>query len=147
MTSHEPDFQRADKLMDERRQQLDMMWKDVAATAKMSYQSLLDFRQGKTNPRRLTKRRIDAALRWDAGSLQAVLEGGDPTPLPEERAAIQAVEASEQGWILSDPRARAILAADVPLAERVQGVRDLIDADLRRLQERLEREEQRRETG
>lgn len=108
MDPRQPDFRRAETIMDERRQQLDMMWKDVAEAAKLSAQSLLDFRQGKTNPRQLTKRRIDAALGWEAGSLQAVLDGGDPTPLPEEQGT---AEPAKPPPTRDDPRARIIAAA------------------------------------
>lgn len=59
----------------------------------------------------------------------------EPPPAPEG-----------QSWILSDSRARQIWDLDLPLAEREQMIRDLMEADLRRAREREERE-QSREAG
>jgi DNA-binding XRE family transcriptional regulator len=68
-------------LMEERREDLRLYWEDVAKAAGVTDQTLRDIRSGKSNPRALTRRGIEAALRWERGSIDAILAGGDPTPL------------------------------------------------------------------
>lgn len=78
------DRPRLDQMIDARRQELDMQWRDLAGAARISTQALFDIRMGRTNPRMLTRRRLEAALRWKPGSIQAIQNGGDPEPLTPE---------------------------------------------------------------
>lgn len=87
-----PDYQRLDRLMDARRLDLDMNWDDLALTAKISVATLRAIRRGDTDPRPITKRRIEDALRWAHGSFAAVVAGGDPTPLKQQDTKRSPVE-------------------------------------------------------
>jgi transcriptional regulator with XRE-family HTH domain len=69
-----------------------------------------------------------AALGWPAGKVDRILDGGDPH---EDTPATTTHER-----LFNDPRAQAIWELDLPLAEREQGIRDLMEADLRRARER-----------
>ena len=68
-------------LMDARRQELGLTWDEVAAGADMSREGLRRVREGGRNMRPLTKSGIERALSWTPGSVDAILEGGEPTPL------------------------------------------------------------------
>jgi len=70
-------------------------------------------------------------LGWDADSVRTVLDGGDPSLDPKVGDAGRPPEA-----IFDDPRARQIWALELPVEERVQGIRDLFEADLKRAQDR-----------
>lgn len=70
------------------------------------------------------------------------LEEADRADAAEElRAMAKQVSPSPGGvpdWIRSDARAWAIWNLDLPLEKRIQGIRDLMEADLRRAEEREE---------
>ena len=78
--------QRLDALMDRRRLDRVMRWKDVAAEVGVTQQTLLEARKGKALSD-LTAAGIERFMGWAPGSVHAVLEGGDPTPLPTETGA------------------------------------------------------------
>lgn len=80
---------RLDALMNARRLQLGMDWQDVADVARIRTQTLRVVRQGGNEPSDKTKYGLEVALRWEPGSVDAVLGGGDPTPT--EGQAEQAV--------------------------------------------------------
>lgn len=73
-----------DAAMDARRVDLRMTWREVAETAELSLAGLSAIRRGERQPSTLTVRRIEDALQWEHGSIQAVLDGGDPTPVQAE---------------------------------------------------------------
>lgn len=64
--------------MDDRRADLRLRWKDVAARAGLTTEGLLGVRKGTGEIRPLTKRGIEDALDWEAGSIDAILAGGEP---------------------------------------------------------------------
>ena len=66
--------------MNDRRVQLRMQWQEVAEAAGLSVAGLGAIRRGERQPTAVTKGRIEDALQWDAGSIDAVLAGGEPTP-------------------------------------------------------------------
>lgn len=66
--------------MEQRRLELDLAWKDVAASAKISVATLGAIRRGASRPSALTKRRLEGALQWKHGSIATILSGGEPTP-------------------------------------------------------------------
>lgn len=50
-------------------------WKRLAEKADISEQALRAIRQGESRPRPLTTRRLEAALRWEPGTVKAVYDG------------------------------------------------------------------------
>lgn len=67
--------------MDERRQALGKTWAQVAREAGITIETLRAIRRGKNEPSGLTRRGLDNALHWEAGSVQRVLSGQDPRPV------------------------------------------------------------------
>lgn len=66
--------------MDERRGHLRMTWDNVAEVAGVSVETV--YRAASGRPMRTpTKKGIEEALRWAPGSVDAILDGGEPTPL------------------------------------------------------------------
>ncbi|MEO3976347.1 hypothetical protein [Streptomyces sp. CAU 1734] len=107
-----PEPTRLDRVMDERRVDLGLTWREVAVAAKVSYEALRAIRKGEVTASALTKRGIDQALRWEPGGVDAVQAGRDPVPLdvgaPGEPAPGQ------------DERVDAILTIIAGLPARVQ---------------------------
>ncbi|MEU5284170.1 helix-turn-helix transcriptional regulator [Streptomyces sp. NPDC020755] len=112
--------------MNARRLQLGMAWKEVAAAAGISYETLRAVRQGETSGAPLTLRKLEQALRWAQGSINRVKRGGKPTPDPAADVVGGRVPD------LSDPRAAAVMTILESLPPRVQ------KQVLARLNERVE---------
>lgn len=55
-----------------------MSWRDVSRVAGMSYEGLRAIRRGDRQPTAMTKARLEDALRWAGGSVDAILAGGEP---------------------------------------------------------------------
>lgn len=70
--------------MNERRLGLGMDWNDVAIKANVAYETLRALRRGQRRPNELTVRRLEDALQWEPGSIDAILDGGEPTPREDE---------------------------------------------------------------
>ena len=70
--------ERLASLMDDRRLELRLRWREVAEAGGISYEALRDVRNGKGGIRRLTERAIEAGLQWAPGSIAQILDGGDP---------------------------------------------------------------------
>jgi hypothetical protein len=70
-------------LMDERRAELRLRWRDVADLGGLSYEVIRAVRNGTGEIRLLTQRGIEDGLKWQQGSIQAILSGGDPVPVPD----------------------------------------------------------------
>jgi len=69
--------ERLDTLIEQARLDLGVEFKELAALAGIAPETLRALRKtGKANA--LTKRRVEAAIKWQAGSIDAVLEGGEP---------------------------------------------------------------------
>lgn len=82
--------ERLDGLMDARRLELGIPWREVATRAGISYEALRALRNGPGGTADLTARKIDAALEWAPGSVARIGAGGDPAELsaqPEGAAA------------------------------------------------------------
>lgn len=62
-----------------------MSWREVSTAAGMSYEGLRAIRKGDRHPNAVTKGRIEDALQWEPGSVDAVAAGGQPTPAEPER--------------------------------------------------------------
>jgi hypothetical protein len=65
-------------LMDERRRDLRLRWQDVAETAGVSLKTLHSARMGSGDISGLTKAAIENGLRWEHGSVDLILQGGEP---------------------------------------------------------------------
>lgn len=75
---------RLDQVMNDRRVELDMTWGEIATRARIAEVTLRAIRKGDNNPGELTARRLEDALQWEPGSIEAILDGGQPTPVQEE---------------------------------------------------------------
>lgn len=73
-------------LMDDRRRELRLTWDQVAAAAGVNRETLRLIRQGDGQIRPLTKDGIEDALQWQRDSIDAILAGGDPTPIGQKPA-------------------------------------------------------------
>lgn len=111
-------FERLDQAMNRRRLELRMNWRELAEAAGISYTALRAIRRGEYRPTELTAQDLDAALQWAPGSVHAVLDGRDPSPL-EERAK---PEPAEAGAAVTSP-----LEQELELAARLMAaqVREL----------------------
>ena len=79
----EKPHERLDRLMNARRKELGLYWNEVAAAARVREQTLGAVRKGENSPSDMTRIGLDRALEWEAGSVDAILRGGNPTPLNE----------------------------------------------------------------
>lgn len=77
----DPNRNRLSDAMEHRRIELRMAWQDVAKAAGLSVAGIGAIRRGERDPLPLTRRKLEDALQWQPGSIEAVLTGGDPTPL------------------------------------------------------------------
>ena len=82
------DYQRLNRALEARRVELDMRWGDLAARARIAVQTLGAIRAGRNAPSVLTARRLEDVLGWQHGSIDAILDGRDPEPLPEPTAEL-----------------------------------------------------------
>src|SRR5262245_274480 len=69
--------------MDQRRVALRLTWREVAERAGLSIAGLGAIRRGERQPTAVTRARIDDALEWAPGSIDAILSGGEPTTRSE----------------------------------------------------------------
>jgi transcriptional regulator with XRE-family HTH domain len=87
-------YKRLDRVMDQRRVELRMSWRDVAQVAGISEAALRTIRRGRHAPTDLTAAHIDDALQWTGGTVKRILAGdgarGDRVDDEEIRAALQA---------------------------------------------------------
>ena len=72
--------------MDERRGELSLTWDDVAERAAVSPQTIYRAING-TSMRTTTKKAVERSLRWESGSIDSILDGGNPTPKPDNDPA------------------------------------------------------------
>ena len=82
------DRRRLSDLMEQRRLELGLRWKQVAEAGGISYESIRAIRSGTADMRSLTRHGIETGLRWEAGSVERILAGGDPAPLAEPAPVI-----------------------------------------------------------
>jgi hypothetical protein len=70
-------------LLDQRRQELELLrWRDLADLAGVNEATIRTIcaREGRPSMRQVkAERKLEAALGWAAGSLQAIRDGGEPT--------------------------------------------------------------------
>lgn len=68
-------------LLEERRLELGLTWREVVERAGMSYEAIRNFRTGTGGMRELTRRKLSEALEWDRGAVGRVL-AGEPLHAP-----------------------------------------------------------------
>lgn len=115
--------ERLNEAMNRRRLELRMNWRQVSEAADVSYEGLRSIRRGDYRPTELTARGIDEALQWEPGSVLAILDGGDATPIKAhaDRRAVSGQGESAQ-------------AADPSLSSReLDALADLIDVAAEKL--------------
>lgn len=86
------DRARLAEAMNDRRLELKLTWRTVAQRAGLTTETVLQVRRGAAGAKgALSQRRVEEdGLRWRPGSIDSILAGGDPTPLPDtepDRAA------------------------------------------------------------
>lgn len=98
--------------LDERRLDLGMKWADVAANSGLTTETLRQVRSGSSAIRPLTARAIELALGWTRGSVQAVLQGGEPTldPGGPSTVAVAHIQPMSEGGTNDDSNLVAITA-------------------------------------
>lgn len=72
-----------DAAMNRRRVELGLEWDDLAKHGEVSDSFLRGFRKGRKGARDLTKAKLEDALKWRRGSIDAILAGGQPEPADE----------------------------------------------------------------
>lgn len=124
------DRDRLAQAMDDRRRFLRLRWDDVAVKGSISYETLRQVRFGTGTMRALTKRGIEEALDWNAGSVDAILAGGEPDEQflvgvrwPDPHAP---TEPFEVPFDAAAEIAR-IARLDLPVEKRMAMVRAVID--------------------
>lgn len=73
--------ERLAEAMNARRLELRLRWNIVASRASISPEALRSIRRGDYRPSSLTAQALDDVFRWESGSVEAILDGGEPTPL------------------------------------------------------------------
>lgn len=94
--------ERLDKAMRRRGIQLGKRWVQIAADAGITTSALGAIRRGEYRPSAHTAAALDEALEWVPGSVERILEGGDP--LPADHPPADAMGATEA--ILDDMERR-----------------------------------------
>lgn len=112
--------------MDERRGELGLTWDQVAERAGVSPETLRRNANRPDRMRTITRKGIERALMWESGSVDAILDGGEPTPLPEEPPEEQP---REKRW---------------GLLEQIHAIREQLDELERLTAEQQQQEQQRR---
>lgn len=67
--------------MERRRLELGLRWREVAEAGGISYEAVRSVRNGNSKIALLSQRGIEVGLRWAPGSVQNILDDGDPVPL------------------------------------------------------------------
>ena len=118
--------------MEARALDLGLNWREVALRAGLSYEIVRRLRTSSTSVRPLTLRKVDAGLGWEPGSIERILNGGEPVPLAEDDPA-----AAGEQLVGLDRFERAVAAdprlTDTEKAAAIQDHRKLIVEKLEEL--------------
>lgn len=93
-----------------------MKWGDVLAASGLSDQTLLTARTKNASMLGLTKARIEKALQWEPGSVDAILKGGEPVNRGPDDGQVAASEAE----MPADPWQRQLYFALAPLPHEMR---------------------------
>lgn len=140
--------ERLNKAMTARRLDLGVTWKDIAAAAQMSDVAVRSIRRGDYRPKDITARRLDEALKWPHGTVEAILDG----TLAGDEPQLRVDTARTTRRLLDELQAEAdSLMAELPpaMASRVERLIRHEEAVLRTLaaQSRAEVDELQGEIG
>lgn len=91
----EPDRARLAQEVRNRRNALGLTQREAAVKADVATQTWINVEQGE-KVRERTLARVDRALKWELGSSEDILKGGDPKPLPGSTPA--ATPATDQAF-------------------------------------------------
>lgn len=134
-------YERLNELMNERRVELGLRWATVAELAGITAPTLGAFRKGSNPPSDLTKRGVEKALEWQAGSIDAILLGGDPrlvepsgnkvtTTADEDiAAALEGIRKLEEAWARKGPKTSRQLREAQRLRLAVEGLREALEEE------------------
>lgn len=134
LTGDEQTRRQLDTEMDARREDLELTWRQVAEAAGIHYETIRAARKGRAGIPEQTRRAIEKGLRWEQGSVDAILRGGKPTLLPateprtdQEPDPLKGFLDRLRGLILRMPPDRILdlldMFPEVPEAERYQLLR------------------------
>jgi hypothetical protein len=117
--------ERLDEALEARRIELGMEWVDVAEAAGRSAETIRSWRRGESRPRAVNKRKLERAMNWAAGSIDAVLAGDNPVPLESAQTSNTAVVTRLVGMVRAGASFPAIIAEvqDKPPREQVEILR------------------------
>lgn len=77
-----PERARLRALIEERADDLELNWRELVTASGVPYETIRRVRTGDRPINRDTREGLEDGLKWDRGSIRAILDGGDPTPLP-----------------------------------------------------------------
>lgn len=123
---------RLDVLMNQRRREFRLRWRDVADRAGLSEETIRQLRKGSRDESVRatdTEPRVEDALRWRRGSIQRIRDGLDPLPLPESEPAAepQAQPArTYPDWVPDDELCRYIFDGPGPEWERRAAIQSVV---------------------
>lgn len=118
MPARTPARQRLADLMERRRLDLGLTWREVAEAGSISYEVIRAIRHGNGQIRPLSGRGIEVGLKWEAGSVQAVLGDGDPTPVPAGPAPLPAAPEPPRETAEDAALSTVVIRAAVPRTVR-----------------------------
>lgn len=78
------DRRRLEEGMDERRAELGLRWREVAAAAGLTYEGLRGVRKGPSKIPAFTRRGLERALKWSTGQVDRMLGEGDSLSDPTD---------------------------------------------------------------
>lgn len=73
--------ERLARLMEDRRRELGLTWDEIAFRGSTHAETLRQVRKGERRIRPITRRAIEVGFAWTEGSVERILQGGDPTPV------------------------------------------------------------------
>jgi len=117
--------ERLDEAMNGRRLDLGMTWGELAVTAKIAEVTLRAIRRGANLPTSLTKRRLEDALEWEHGSIEAILAGGEPLTKAVRVTEAAVPEREPTARDLADQMTELMTERDRDRAEHEQRIRRL----------------------
>jgi len=115
-------------LMNERRLDLNLTWREVAERGRVSMRALGYARTGDDEIRPLTQAGIETGLGWERGSVSLILDGGDPVPLggavvplPPAAANHRAPVLLERNGALFPPSSPGVAARAALYTDQIKG--------------------------